>query len=123
MWPIALVMALSAAATSAGAQTPDGQRLFQRCYACHALDPAEGNLPSPNLHGLFGRPAGALNDFEYSPGTREAGRRGLVWSADTLDRFLTDPEELIPGVRMTGVRLRDPGERAALIRWLKRATR
>ena len=54
---------------------------------------------------------------------REAGRRGLVWTAETLDRFLEDPEELVPGVRMTGVRLRDPDERRRLIHWLQRTTR
>jgi len=42
----------------------------------------------------------------------------------TLDRFfLEDPEALVPGVRMGGVRLRDPGERRTLIRWLQNAAK
>lgn len=50
---------------------------------------------------------------------REAGRRGLTRTAETLDRFLGDPEAMIPGVRMGGVRLRDPAERRMLIQWLQ----
>ncbi len=101
----------------------DGERLFQRCYACHSLIPAERGLSGPTLRGDFGRRAGTLDEFDYSQAIREAGRHGLVWTEETLDRFLEDPESLIPGVRMGGVRLRDPGERRALIRWLRNAAK
>jgi len=117
---LVLVLVALAAALGADAQTLDGARIFQRCYACHSLDPNERDLTGPNLLGLFGRRAGALDDFDYSPAMRAAGRRGLVWSDDTLDRFLEDPEEFVPGARMAGVRLQDPGERRALVQWLKR---
>jgi len=118
-----LALALLVIVSGGAAWAQDGASLFQRCYACHSLEVAERNLSGPNLRGLFGRRAGALDAFEYSLPLREAGRRGLVWTAETLDRFLEDPEELVPGVRMTGVRLRDAGERRELIRWLQGATR
>jgi cytochrome c len=120
---LALAVAVLAAPVAAGAQTLEGPRLFQRCYACHSLDPAERSLPGPNLRGLFGRRAGTLEGFDYSPALREAGARGLVWNQETLDRFLEDPEEYIPGARMGGVRLGEPAGRQALIRWLKEETR
>jgi cytochrome c len=99
----------------------DGARIFRRCYACHSLDPAERGLSGPTLRGIFGRRAGTRDGFDYSQPLREAGRHGLVWSAETLDRFLKDPEALVEGVRMGGVRLRDATERRALIRWLQNA--
>jgi len=117
---LVLVLAALAGAPGADPQTPDGAWTFQRCYACHSLDPNERDLTGPNLRGLFGRRAGALDEFDYSPAMRAAGWRGLVWSDDTLDRFLEDPEEFVPGTRMAGVRLQDPGERRALVQWLKR---
>jgi len=120
---LALAVAVLAAPLAAGAETLEGPRLFQRCYACHSLDPAERALSGPNLRGLFGRRVGTLEGFDYSPALREAGARGLVWSQETLDRFLEDPEEFIPGARMGGVRLRDPVERRALIQWMKDAAR
>jgi len=89
---LALAIALVGAAACADGETADGVRIFQRCYACHSLSGGD-RLSGPTLRGVFGRHAGTLNDFEYSPAMREAGRRGLVWTAETLDRFLEDPEE------------------------------
>lgn len=123
MGRVALGALALAVAIPAGAAATDGPRLFQRCYACHSVEAAERHLPGPTLHGLFGRRAGALPEFDYSAALRAAGRRGLVWSEQTLHRFLADPEEAVPGGRMTGVRVADPAEREALIRWLRRATR
>ena len=120
---LALAVTTLAALAAAGAQTLEGPRLFQRCYACHSLDPAERGLSGPNLRGLFGRRAGTLEGFDYSPALRRAGARGLLWTEETLDRFLDDPEEFVPGARMGGVWLRDPAERRALIQWLKEAAR
>ena len=54
---------------------------------------------------------------------REAGQRGLIWTAETLDRFLEDPEAMVAGARMGGVRLRDPDERRAFMRWLQHAAK
>jgi cytochrome c len=118
-----LAIVALAAVSGAEAQTIDGERLFQRCYACHSLDPAGPDLAGPTLRGLFGRRAGVLDGFDYSQAMREAGRRGLSWGEETLDRFLEDPEEFVPGVRMSGVRLRNPNERRALIEWLRATTR
>jgi cytochrome c len=101
----------------------DGERIFQRRYACHSLDPAERGLSGPTLRGIFGRRAGTLDGFDYSSAIREAGRQSLVWTEATLDRFLEDPEALVPGARMGGVRLRDAAERRALIRWLQNAAK
>ena len=105
------------------AQAPPGARIFQRCYACHSLDPADRNLAGPTLRGVLGRRAGSVEGFEYSPALRDAGRGGLVWTEEAFDRFLDDPEEFVPGIRMGGVRLRDPAERRALIDWLKSVPR
>ncbi|MFB3820207.1 MAG: cytochrome c family protein [Candidatus Methylomirabilales bacterium] len=95
-------------------------RAFAKCYACHSADPAERDLPGPNLHALFGRRAGALPGFEFSRALREAGRRGLVWTEEALDRFLRDPQAVVPGTTMAPPPLRDDGERRAVIEYLKR---
>ena len=110
-----------------GATPPDparGARAFAKCYACHSIDPAETGLPGPTLHGLFGRRAGSLPDYEFSEAMVEAGRRqGIVWTPETLDRFLADPEGTLPGTLMGFVGLQDAAERRALIEYLQRATR
>lgn len=100
-----------------------GERAFQRCYACHSLDPTESNLQGPTLKGVIGRRAGTLERYEYSEAMVEAGRNGLIWTEETLDAFVTDPLVLIPGTNMAPMRIIDPGERADLIAYLKRAAR
>ncbi|MDN3523378.1 c-type cytochrome [Halomonas ramblicola] len=78
-------------------ETAEGERLFRaQCLGCHSLEPGK-HLAGPSLHGLIGRPAGSVEDFDYSPVLREAE---FVWSAETLDAFLTDPEAFLPGTRM-----------------------
>lgn len=100
-----------------------GQRVFQRCYSCHSVDPAEVNLQGPNLAGLIGRRAGTLPGFEYSEAMRAAGRDGLVWSEETLERYVVDPQAMIPGTAMGPVRIATPADRADLIAYLKNASR
>lgn len=120
---LALALALLVGVWWDAAWAQEGERIFQRCYACHSLDPAERGLAGPTLRGIFGRRAGTLDGFDYSQSLRDAGRKGLVWSLETLDRFLEDPEALVQGVRMGGVRLRNATDRRALIKWLRDAAK
>lgn len=100
-----------------------GARAFQRCYACHSLDPAERDLQGPALDGVIGRRAGTREGYDYSAALIEAGRNGLIWTEQTLDAFVTDPQALVPGTNMAPMRMIDSGERADLIAYLKRAAR
>ncbi|MFY0991817.1 c-type cytochrome [Halomonas sp. C05BenzN] len=79
------------------AERAQGERLFRsQCVGCHSLAPGV-HIAGPSLHGLIGRPAGSLEDFDYSPALREAE---LTWTAETLDAFLADPNDYLPGIRM-----------------------
>ena len=109
------ILLMLAAAQSA----PDGATLFQRCVACHSVDPGERGLQGPNLAGVVGRRAASQAGFEYSAAMRQAGARGLVWTEATLDRFLEDPEAVAPKTEMFTPPLRRPADRAALIAYLK----
>lgn len=111
-----LIVALLASAP----QTPPdaGARAFQRCAACHSLAP-DPRSPAPHLSGVVGRRAGAVDGFAYSDAMLAAGRRGLVWDEATLDRFLADPEAVVPGTDMP-FQGGSSAERAAVIDWLRR---
>jgi cytochrome c len=104
---------------AAAQPAPDGADLFQRCVACHSVDPRERGLQGPNLAGVVGRRAARVAGFEYSPAMRQAGARGLVWTEATLDRFLADAEAVVPKSEMFTPPLRRPADRAALIAYLK----
>ena len=118
-WSAAVAVGLAATPSP----TSPGARAFQKCFACHSLDPRETNLPGPNLHKLLGRVAGSLPGFDYSEAMVAAGRRkGLVWDERTLEKYLAEPESLVPGTLMAMVTIKDPAERKVLIDYLKQAT-
>lgn len=95
-----------------------GARAFQRCLACHSLQvDAESG---PRLKDVFGRRAGTSHGFAYSDAMKAAGRRGLVWDAATLERFLSDPDAVVPGTTMP-YQGGAAAERRALIDWLRRS--
>jgi cytochrome c len=77
-------------------------------------------MTGPSLAGIWGRRAGGLPSFtRYSAALKSAD---LVWSDETLDRWLADPAHYIPGNRMTFPGMKDARLRADLIAFLKQAT-
>ena len=100
------------------AMAEDGAQAFTPCRACHSLDPAERNLPGPNLSGVVGRPIGGDAAFDYSPVLRKARDEGLRWDATRLEAFLADPAAMFPGLWMSMRGIEDAAERQALVRFL-----
>jgi cytochrome c len=96
-----------------------GERVFQRCYACHSVDPNEtARLQGPSLFGVMSRRAAALPGFEYSEAMKARGAAGLLWTPDTLDRFIADPDAFVPGTAMGLPPLNDAQARADVIAYL-----
>jgi len=101
------------AAPSQAADPARGKQLYDsRCIGCHSLD---ASRVGPAHRGVFGRRAGALKDYDYSAALRDSR---VVWDARTLDRWLADPERLIPGQRMN-YSVAEPADRADLIAYLR----
>ena len=99
-----------------------GERAFQRCFACHSVDPDEpAKLQGPNLSKLLGRPAAQLPGFAYSQAMRNKAVAGLIWDAATLDRYLADPDSVVAGTAMSVPPVRDAQERADLVAYLARS--
>lgn len=110
--------AAPAPSASQAAMLQRGQAVYERCQACHAI---EQNRTGPAHCGLFGRKAGSAPGFEgYSAAMRQSG---WVWTPATLDRFLKAPMQALPGTSMGYAGVQNDEERAALIAWLKLATR
>ena len=101
------------------AMAEDGAQAFTPCRACHSLDPAERNLPGPNLSGVVGRAIGGDAAFDYSPVLRKARDEGLHWDAKRLETFLADPAAMFPGLWMSMRGIEDAAERQALMRFLE----
>lgn len=93
----------------------NGERIYGRCLACHAL---QYDRTGPRHCGLFGRKAGSVPGFDYSEAMK---RSGIVWNAATLDRFLANPLGTVPGTTMGYAGIADARERADLIAYLGQA--
>ena len=91
-----------------------GRDLYEsRCIGCHSLD---ANRIGPSHRGVFGRKAGSVEGFTYSPAVKGSA---VVWDQDTLTRWLTNPQEVIPGQRMN-FRVSQPQDRADIVAYLRR---
>jgi cytochrome c len=108
---VGLATAHSAPALAAG-DAARGAKVYQDCMICHSLDK---NEIGPRHRDVFGRKAGAVADYDYSAALKASN---IVWSEATLDRWLTDPQALVPGTKMT-FSVDDAQDRADVIAFLK----
>ena len=92
-----------------------GKQLYEsRCVGCHSL---EENRAGPAHRGVFGRKAGSAKGYDYSDAVKKSK---IIWNERTLDRWLANPEALIPGQKM-GFMVPEQRDRADLIEYLKSA--
>ena len=96
----------------------EGENVFRRCAACHAVGEGAGHRIGPHLNDVIGRQAGGLDDYNYSQAMRTAGEEGLVWDEDSLAGFLANPAAMIRGTKMVFPGLRQDGQIAAVIAYL-----
>ncbi len=104
----------------AGGDAAKGKKVFAKCKACHAL--AKGiNKIGPSLYGVFGRKAGTAPGFKrFSQAIKKSG---VVWDAETLDKYLAKPRDFIKGNRMPFAGLKKKADRDNLIAYLEKATK
>ena len=113
---VAAALCAASAPAAIAADAAHGEEIYNsRCIACHSPD---ANRVGPKHRGVVGRTAGTVPDFNYSKAVKSSG---VVWSEETLDKWLTNPQAFIPGQRMN-FKVADPADRAALIAYLKTLT-
>ena len=108
-----------AGSAQAGGDATRGEAKFGDCAACHKLE-AGVNEVGPSLHAIFNRKAGEIAEFRYSPAMK---RSGIVWTPETLDKYIADPQGFVPANRMPYAGMANAGDRADLIAYLVKATK
>ena len=73
---------------------------FTWCRFCHTLQQGDYNRVGPNLHQIFGQPAGVVSNFAYSDSFVELRESGHVWTPENMRGFIADPHTMVPGNRM-----------------------
>jgi cytochrome c len=102
------------APASVGQHAPASSAAFNQCAVCHSIDGSNGT--GPTLQHLIGRKSGAVPGFRYSRAMKNAA---IIWDEATLARYLTDPQELVPGNIMPFAGVADASQRAEIIAYLR----
>lgn len=111
----AVLLAVLGSATAAPGDARRGAKVFRACALCHALEPGL-HLAGPSLAGVIGRKAGRAEGFgRYSQALANAD---LVWDDRTLDAWLRDPQQLLPGNAMAFAGMGEERARADLLAYL-----
>ena len=75
-----------------------GEKIFVQCKACHQIGENAKNAVGPVLNGLFGRKAGTIEGYSYSPANKNSG---ITWDEATFREYIKDPKAKVPGTKMT----------------------
>ena len=98
-----------------------GAEIFRACVACHTLGAEQANRAGPTLAGVFGRRIATLPGYNFSKALK---RLDIVWTQATVSRlFEIGPSAYTPGTKMPEQRIGSEQDRAALVKFLERATR
>src|ERR1700704_6015578 len=93
-----------------------GEKIFTQCKAGQQIGETATNPIGPLLNGLFGRKAGMIEGFSYSPANKNSG---ITWDEATFREYITDPKAKIPGTNMTFPGLKDPKQIDDIVAYLK----
>ncbi len=115
---LALIVAavFFASPVQADGDAANGEKLFKKCKACHTVDAGGKNKVGPNLHGIYGAKAAAVEGFKYSKALQESG---ITWDDANLDQWLLKPKSLVKGTKMIFAGLKKDDQRADVIAYLK----
>ncbi len=114
----AMVLGATVAANAAG-DPANGEKIFNKCKACHAIGEGAANKVGPELHGIVGRPAASIATYTgYGEGLKTLAAGGLVWSEDKLAEYLKDPKAFNPTTKMAFAGLKKDEDLADVLAYL-----
>ncbi len=113
---LAIALAGLAVAPAYAQDAASGEKIFAQCKACHQVGPNAKNAVGPVLNGLFGRKAGTIEGYSYSPANKNSG---LTWDEATFREYIKDPKAKIPGTKMVYPGLKEEKRIEDLIAYLK----
>jgi cytochrome c len=92
----AALAAMSGSAYAAG-DAAAGEKVFAKCKACHQVGETAKNAVAPELNGIDGRKAGAVEGYNYSEPLKSSG---IAWSDASFKEFIKNPKAKVPGTKM-----------------------
>lgn len=106
--------AVDMVALVSAADAAEGEKVFNKCKACHKLDGSDGT--GPHLNGIVDSQIAASDGFGYSD---VLANHGGVWDIEALSGFLENPKGWAPGTKMSFAGLKKAEDRANIIAYLQ----
>lgn len=121
---IAVACVLTAGTWASAASAQDvarGEQVFNtQCKACHTLQRGGATTMGPNLYRIMGRRSGTGQGYGYSEVMRKFA---IEWNDKTLAAYLRDPKGDMPGTKKIFAGIKQPGQMADVIAYLREATK
>jgi cytochrome c len=118
-----LVIASVLVGVSAGAALAQdleaGERSFKKCLPCHSVGEDAKNKVGPLLNGLESRKSGTIEGYNYTDANKNSG---ITWDEATFAEYIKDPKAKVPGTKMVFNGVKNAGQLADLMAYLKQAT-
>ncbi|AXI48179.1 cytochrome c family protein [Sulfitobacter sp. SK012] len=115
---VILVLAIMSGPVFAEGNPDKGKKLFSKCKACHMVGEKAKNRVGPELNGIVGASAGAVEGFKYSKALTAQAEAGLVWDEASLSEFLANPKKFMPGTKMSFKGFRKEEQLADIVSYL-----
>jgi len=116
---LALLAALVASPALADGDAEKGQKVYNKCKACHAVGEGAKNKVGPALNGIVGKEIASAEGFSYSDAFMAKKAEGFSWTEENLEAYLEKPKDFIPGNKMSFAGLKKEDEREDVIAYLK----
>lgn len=93
-----------------------GEKVFNKCRACHQIGEGAKTLVGPPLNGIVGRKAGSIEGYAYSDSNKNSG---ITWDEATLTEYLKNPKAKVPGTKMIFIGIPNDADILNLVAFLK----
>ncbi len=113
-----LLVGLAAPALAQG-DAAAGEKVFNKCKACHMIGDGAKNRVGPVLTGIVGKEIASNPDFKYSDAFLAKKEEGVVWTNEVLHEYLISPKAFVPGTKMTFVGLPKEKDRDDVVAYLE----
>ena len=78
-----------------------GEKVFNKCKACHAIGEGAKNKIGPELNGILGEKIAAVDGYKFSSSLQDYAKEHDVWTVEELQAWLADPKALASNTKMS----------------------
>jgi cytochrome c len=92
-----VAFAVTAGQALAAGDPAVGEKVFNKCKACHQVGETAKNAVAPELNGINGRKSASVEGYNYSEPFKALG---ITWDEAQFKEFIKNPKAKVPGTKM-----------------------